>query len=247
MKLLTVIFALLFIATLFGNEININTPDGSFSIQISESSDFSSDGRTNSGVIIDNIALKLEELDKGYITKLARLDKARADKIMNEIFALLALLPVDSAITVEQKAVTTSTTTTTQKNSSIPGLNINLNIKETFTQEQQKPTQVIEREEEKAPVRKPLSDSDFQKLVRSIKEESFSDDQLRIIRLSARTAFYTVNQIIQVIDIMSFSDDKIEALSIMYPRVTDPENAHKIPNAFTYSDDKQKAEGIISQ
>ena len=91
-----------------------------------------------------------------------------------------------------------------------------------------------------------MSDSDFSNLISRIQAESFSDDQMRVIRTAAKKHNFKVNQIVRIIDCFSFADDKITALGISYPGCIDPQNNYEILDAFTYSDDKSEAERIIN-
>ena len=93
----------------------------------------------------------------------------------------------------------------------------------------------------------PISQEEFNGLINSIKDESFQENQLSIVQISARYNYFTVNQVIQVIDLFSFSDGKLTALEYLYPNVVDKFNSHQIVNAFTYSSDKEKATEIINR
>ena len=93
----------------------------------------------------------------------------------------------------------------------------------------------------------PMSEEEFNQLIESIKNESFEDDQLSIVELSSRYNFYTVNQVILVINEFSYSNGQLKALELLYPKVVDPENSHQILNAFSYSSDKEKAKEIINR
>ncbi len=242
MKIITVIFLCLLLtaaATAAANEFSINTPDGSFSLKITGSDSFE-DGTTKTGTLIDNIAMKLEELDNNYLTKLSRMDKARAERLLSEIFALLALIPEDTSVNFQQTASHQA-----QGSSSI---NISMNINEHSMQEpQQLETSPPDPPKISEPAKTAMSETDFTVFLNNVKTESFSDDQLRVIRLGSGNAWFSVSQIIRMIDVLTYSDDKLEALQIMYLRVTDPQNAHNILNAFTFSSDKEDAERIIGR
>jgi hypothetical protein len=93
----------------------------------------------------------------------------------------------------------------------------------------------------------PISQEEFNGLINSIKDESFQENQLSIVQISARYNYFTVNQVVQVIDLFSFSDGKLTALEYLYPNVVDKFNSHQIVNAFTYSSDKEKATVIINR
>ena len=93
----------------------------------------------------------------------------------------------------------------------------------------------------------PISQEEFNGLINSIKDESFQENQLSIVQISARYNYFTVNQVVKVIDLFSFSDGKLKALEYLYPNVVDKFNSHQIINAFTYSSDKEKAQEIINK
>jgi hypothetical protein len=244
MKLIYILLIslLLICSTLaFAEEFSITTPDGSFSLKITGSDSFD-DGKTDSGTLIDNIAMKLEELEKDYISKLARLDKARAERLISEIFALLALLPADTSVNIQHAASQQQT----QGSSSI---NISMNFTEQgmTIQEESSPPPPPPPPPASEPVKNAMSEPDFSRFLDNVESESFSDDQLRIIRLASRDSWFMVSQIVRIIEVLSFSDDQLEALRIMYSRVTDPQNSHNIVNAFTFSSDKEDAERIMGK
>jgi hypothetical protein len=93
----------------------------------------------------------------------------------------------------------------------------------------------------------PISEEEFTGLIESIKNESFQENQLSIVQISARYNYFTVNQVVRVIELFSFSDGKLKSLEYLYPNVVDKFNSHQIINSFTYSSDKEKATEIINR
>lgn len=91
-----------------------------------------------------------------------------------------------------------------------------------------------------------ISDGEFDELVRNIKSEGFESDKIYVIQLAAKYNRFTVAQLIRLIDLMSFSNDKIEVVKILYPNVVDKYNSHLIINAFTHSSDKERVKQIIN-
>lgn len=92
----------------------------------------------------------------------------------------------------------------------------------------------------------PMSDPEFSALVSSVKNESFESDMLSIVQISAKYNFFTVNQVIRLIDLFSFSSGKLEVVKMTYANVIDRYNSHQIVNAFTFSADKEKVRQIIA-
>ncbi|MBK9097666.1 MAG: DUF4476 domain-containing protein [bacterium] len=93
----------------------------------------------------------------------------------------------------------------------------------------------------------PISEEEFSDLVESIENESFQENQLSIVQISSRYNFFTVNQVVRVIELFSFSEGKLKTLEYLYPNVLDKFNSHQIINSFTYSSDKEKATEIINR
>ena len=90
-----------------------------------------------------------------------------------------------------------------------------------------------------------MSDIDFQQLYASVKDETYESDQLSIIEISARYNFFSINQLVRLVELFAFSNGQIEMVRILYPNVVDKYNAHQLINAFTYSTDKETVKGII--
>lgn len=91
-----------------------------------------------------------------------------------------------------------------------------------------------------------MNDSEFSALVDAVKNESFESDMLSIVQISAKYNYYTVSQVVRLIDLFSFSNGKMEVVKLTYPNVIDKFNSHHIINAFAYSSDKEKVREIIA-
>ncbi len=179
--------------------------------------------------VINEIVTNLEKLQKLYKGKLSKLDGKRADKLVDNIYELLAEISTDGN-------VETSSTTSTS--------NINININEGSTTTT---PQVVEEEVEVEEIAAAMSSSDFNNLVSRIESESFDDDKLRVIRTAKANHNFNVSQIVRLIGLWNFSDDQLNVLRISYPGCVDTKNNYQILDAFTYSSDKEEAELIINQ
>jgi len=90
-----------------------------------------------------------------------------------------------------------------------------------------------------------MPDPEYQQLVKSIDNESFEENKVSVLQSSARYNYFSVQQIIGIMDLSSFSSWKIKALELTYPFAIDKNNSFKIINALTFSEDKQKAQEIL--
>jgi hypothetical protein len=247
MKHLIIAIVMLSAILLCADEIKLTTPEGTFSFQVNQ---VNSDGSVQSGAIIDQIGAKLELLEKDHLSKLSRLDQARAKNVLDEIYSLLATLPADSRVTIKQPLAPAQPTQ--QPNA---GLTINLNVSEPQTPPPAQPvTQAPAKPQTPPPApmpvettHTPMTSGEFSGLVSNVENESFADDKLSVVRIAAKSHWFTMDQLIQLVGLFSFSEEKVESVRIVYPRVVDPENAHNLMSAFTFSDDKQAVQRIIDK
>ena len=164
-----------------------------------------------------------------------KFDQKRANKIINEIYDLLAKLP-DNIYT--QTSITTNDEQTTQAQS------LNITIKNESAQ-----TATETKTVEKKPLQtsSAMSESAFATLYDNVNNEAFADDKLSVIRSASKRNNFTVAQVKRILSLFSFENDKIKCVEIMYPKVVDKENAHQILSSFTYSSDKEEVEKIINR
>jgi hypothetical protein len=238
-------------------EFKISTPEGAVSMSITG---VQSNGTTSSGNLIDQIGKKLEQLEKDVHSKLNKIDQKKAENLMNEIYALLALLPSNANVNVSSSLSTASSSTVTATTAT-PGGNVNISITGTDVKApvpEGRPTTQIKAAPPALPTppaeddiikanRKAMPESEFNTLINRIKGESFADGQIRVLRTASKNFRFSCNQISRLIDAYTYSEDKLEALRMSYPDCTDPQNNYKILDAFTYSVDKEAAEDIFNQ
>ncbi len=97
------------------------------------------------------------------------------------------------------------------------------------------------------PVIMAMPDPDYRMLVNSINNESFEENKVSVLQASAKYNYYSVDQIIGLMELSSFSSWKIKTLEMTYPFVIDKNNSYRIINALTFSEDKQKAREILDR
>ncbi|WP_207422242.1 DUF4476 domain-containing protein [Desertivirga brevis] len=90
-----------------------------------------------------------------------------------------------------------------------------------------------------------MTSSAFERFSKSLRQASFDKNKLSVIDLTAPYAGFTVDQVIDVVRLMAFSDGKVSAVRKMFPSVTDPENAFMLLDAFDFQKDKDKVKSII--
>jgi hypothetical protein len=84
----------------------------------------------------------------------------------------------------------------------------------------------------------------FAGLLASVKNESFSDDQLTLVRGAAGN-WFSIAQLGQLMDQLSMGDDKVAVASALSGRVVDPNNAHALNAHLSFSDDKDAVAALF--
>lgn len=87
--------------------------------------------------------------------------------------------------------------------------------------------------------------SAFDRFLSSLKRASFDKDKLSVIDLTAPYSGFTIDQVVNVVKLMSFSDGKISAVRKMLPSVADPQNSFLLLEAFDFQKDRDKVKSII--
>lgn len=97
-----------------------------------------------------------------------------------------------------------------------------------------------------APVVQPIDNQRLQMLTQAMVREAFPKDKLRVLNdFTSRNNYFLVSQMRQLMEQFSFSNDRLEAVRLLWPRVLDRENGFQLYQAFPFSNDKQKLRQII--
>ncbi|MFT6818497.1 MAG: Mg-chelatase subunit ChlD [Myxococcota bacterium] len=90
-----------------------------------------------------------------------------------------------------------------------------------------------------------MPQSSYDSLVRQVDGESFSDDQLTVLRTAASANTFSPRQAAGLLNEFSFSSDQLSALRILAPRLEAGDNS-VILSAFSFSSDQEEAQGILA-
>jgi hypothetical protein len=162
-----------------------------------------------------------------------------------------------------QTTVTTTSTTTTQTapnqtttvktdfgglgsiTMQIPNINVNMQTEETYTESStsmQSTTNQTTTQSTPAPAAAPsntcttaMATSDFNSAKSSIKNQSFTDGQMKVAKQILRSNCLNVNQIIEVMGIFSYEESKLEFAKAAYPKCVDKGSYFRVNDAFTFS------------
>ena len=98
---------------------------------------------------------------------------------------------------------------------------------------------VVIKEEIKEEKPEPMSPSSFRSLLKTLEDEAFEDTRLEILKDAATRNYFTVYQLLDILKLFTFDDNKISACKIIYPRLVDRENFHEVYSAFQFPDSKE--------
>lgn len=93
--------------------------------------------------------------------------------------------------------------------------------------------------------KQPISDEDFAKLLKNLKEQSFDEQKVEFIETFAKGRPLSCAQTTELLKTMSFDDGRIKAAVILHPGLVDAENFFEVLKVFPFdSSRKQVMEAI---
>jgi hypothetical protein len=95
------------------------------------------------------------------------------------------------------------------------------------------------------PVAAGCAESDFAAILAAIEQASFSEEKIGVVETAAQGNLFTIEQVGRMVDVMSFSAEKLKVVELTRGRIVDRQNAFKLLEHFTFSGDKQKAQALL--
>ena len=90
-----------------------------------------------------------------------------------------------------------------------------------------------------------MRDNDFSMVYRVVKNTSFDKNKIDIIRVACIGSNFSSNQCAKLLSLLSFDDNKLEALEVMAPKVVDDRDYNKIMKQFSFKSSREKAAKIL--
>ena len=90
-----------------------------------------------------------------------------------------------------------------------------------------------------------LDDAYFAKLYNKVKQASFNENKFDLIEVASLGCYYSCAQAVSMMNIFTFGDSKLKALSLMAPHIVDLQNATIIYQQFSFDSEKQKVGEIL--
>ena len=82
----------------------------------------------------------------------------------------------------------------------------------------------------------PMASVDYSRAKKSINTKSFADEKMTIVKQVLRANCLSVDQVIGLIELFTFEENKLELAKAAYPKTTDQGNYYQINDALTYSE-----------
>jgi len=93
----------------------------------------------------------------------------------------------------------------------------------------------------------PLQDDKFAIITDKVKDASFKDCKLAIIEVGCIDNYFVCRQVLSLLKLFTFDDDKLEVLKIMSPYILDKENYEMLSEHFTFDKNKKSAMDLLKK
>ncbi len=90
-----------------------------------------------------------------------------------------------------------------------------------------------------------MGDADFKLLCSLLKEESFDKYCVKMIRIACIGNYFTSRQCADMLSLLSFDSNRLEALEYIAPRVIDKHACDVILKEFSFISNREKAEELL--
>ena len=90
-----------------------------------------------------------------------------------------------------------------------------------------------------------MSNEEFGQFYRSYTGKSFDKDKMETFYMALKGVYFTTQQIVQMVNVLSFDDNRLELAKAAYDSCVDRENYYKVVDAMTYSSTKEKLREYI--
>ena len=91
----------------------------------------------------------------------------------------------------------------------------------------------------------PMSKDDFQDALRMVKQQNTDTGKLRVARQIAQNNLVSSKQVKKMMEAMSFDRNRLDLAKFAYQYVHDPENYHRVKDAFAFSSSDRELDRFI--
>ena len=90
-----------------------------------------------------------------------------------------------------------------------------------------------------------MSDENFSFFLSKVKACSFTNNKLDMVEVGCINNYFTCRQVLSVMKELTFDDDKVSVVRIMYPCILDKENVEMLAEYFTFDSYKKKVRALF--
>ncbi|HRY83166.1 MAG TPA: DUF4476 domain-containing protein [Candidatus Cloacimonadota bacterium] len=177
------------------------------------------------GTIVDQVTMRLKQIEELTSAEPDQNTASRMQKLLEESYALLELLPRDLDISASREGYIAPK----------PPVEAESEAKNPRLKDRLTPV----------PDRYPIEDEAYEDLLYALEDSPGRKDKLALLESAAYSYRFSTEQIIELLSGLEQSFDRLSALRMIFPNSTDPQNKEQILECFPVSTDKEKAIWIM--
>ena len=90
-----------------------------------------------------------------------------------------------------------------------------------------------------------IAPADFARIVQGIDKQSFADAKIDVLKTAMGSNLFTVAQVALLVDKLTFSENKLEVVRLLNPRILDRNHVFELYEHFTFDSDKTALKQIL--
>ena len=91
----------------------------------------------------------------------------------------------------------------------------------------------------------PVKEERFEDMMESVEDASFAEDKVRVCKRILKTNCLIIDQLVQMLEEISFDEDQLELAKFAYDHIYDLENFYKVYDVFSFSKSGEELEEYI--
>lgn len=96
------------------------------------------------------------------------------------------------------------------------------------------------------PVGTAMVEESFATFISKLKDKSFDNQKIDFVKTAMKNNWFTCDQVLEVIQSLSFENNKVDLAKLMWHKTTDKGNFFKIYDAFTFSTSEKSVQEYIN-
>lgn len=92
----------------------------------------------------------------------------------------------------------------------------------------------------------PMTSVEFDQLKNSLKDRSFDDKKMDLLKLVVNNNYFSTSQVKEVVKLFSFNNNQLNAAKLLYPYTVDQEYYYTVGDAFTFSTSKSDLDKFLA-